>query len=117
MIQACQQQVSAQSSSTQQQLAVDAGGGYPTVDLQSNQHIVLTRPHTLLLLVTVCGGTAMRGVFCGAIAESFLDSKKERHIYELYRDAVKTVVAARPGQIPELRSTLTKDLIITPFQL
>ena len=58
----------------------------------------------------------MRGAFCEAIAESFLDSKKETDIYELYRDAVKTLVAVRPGQIPELRSTLTKDLIITPFQ-
>ena len=58
----------------------------------------------------------MRGAFCGVIAESFLDSKKETDIYELYRDAVKTLVAVRPGQIPELRSTLTKDLIITPFQ-
>ena len=107
--------VSAQSSTTQQQPTADAGGGYSTEDLQSNQHIVLTRPHTLLLLATVCGGTAMRGVFCGAIAESFLDTKKETDIYELYRDAVKTVVAVRPGQIPELRST--KDLIITLFQL
>ena len=117
MIQACQQQVTAQSSSTQQQLSVDAGGGYPTVDLQSNQHIVLTRPHTLLLLVTVCGGTAMRGVLCGAIAESCLDTKKETDIYELYRGAVKTVVAARSGKIPELRSTLTKDYINTLFEL
>ena len=59
----------------------------------------------------------MRGVSCGAIAESFLDTKKETDIYELYRDAVKTVVAVRPGLIPAPRSTLTKDLIITPFQL
>ena len=40
-------------------------------DPGSNQHITLTRPNTVLLLATVRGGVADRGVFSGAMANQF----------------------------------------------
>ena len=48
-------------------------------DPLSNQHITLTRPHTVLLLATVRGGVAYRGVFTGAMADEFrsADGKKD----------------------------------------
>ena len=40
-------------------------------DPHQDQHITLTRPHTVLLLATVRGGVAYRGVFTGAMADQF----------------------------------------------
>ena len=38
-------------------------------DPHSHQHITLSRPHTVLLLATVRGGVAYRGVFTGASSD------------------------------------------------
>ena len=40
-------------------------------DPQQDTHITLTRPHTVFLLATVRGGTAIRGAFTGAMADQF----------------------------------------------
>mgnify|MGYP001793158991 CR=1 FL=1 len=58
----------------------------PAVPSQSinphyNKHIVLRRPHTVLLLSTVTGGLAIRGAFTGAIADELRKSDGQTYIY------------------------------------
>ena len=40
-------------------------------DKYKNQHITLNRPNTALLLATMRGGLALRGVFTGSLANQF----------------------------------------------
>ena len=74
-------------------------------------HVILTRPHTVLLLATVTGGVAYRGVFTGAMAQQFGQSDGKMDIYEMFTGAVASL---EKQQIPEIRATLTKKLILPP---
>ena len=74
-------------------------------------HVILTRPHTVLLLATVTGGVAYRGVFTGAMAQQFGQSDGKMDIYEMFTRAVASL---EKQQIPEIRATLTKKLILPP---
>ena len=50
-------------------------------DPHNNKHIVLRRPHTVLLLATVTGGLAIRGAFTGALADQIRVSDGKTVIY------------------------------------
>ena len=113
IIQACQH-TSLESNSEGAKLTEDASGGYPSDDLRSSEHIVLSRPHTLVLLASVAGGTAKRGVFTSALADQFCIASGHCSVYNIFEEAVKVAADERPDQVPELRSTLTKDCIICP---
>mgnify|MGYP001800815500 FL=1 len=93
---------------------VDARRGKPPPPPSCPDVIVeLRRPHTLLLLSTVAGGEAERGVFTGAIAEVLSQTAKaEIDAYELFNGAVLITKEKCKEQTPELRSTLGKSLII-----
>ena len=78
-------------------------------------HITLTRPHTALLLSTVAGGTALRGAYTGAIADQISKSSGKTDINSMHTAAVKQVqqtFSLNHDQIPELRHTLDKTLIM-----
>ena len=62
-------------------------------DPDSNQHITLTRPHTVLLMSTVRGGVAYRGAFTGAIATQLNSSDGNTDIYSMYNQAVTAMKA------------------------
>ena len=61
-------------------------------DPLSNQHITLTRPHTVLLLATVTGGLAIRGAFTGALADQIRVSDGKTVIYCMFNKAVNSMI-------------------------
>ena len=75
-------------------------------------HVILTRPHTVLLLATVTGGVAYRGNFTGAVAQQFSLSDGKTEICEMFRRAVSNM--PKVEQTPELRTTMSKTLIVPP---
>ena len=87
------------------------------IDAHNNKHIVLCRPHTVLLLATVTGGEAIRGAFTGALADQFRAADGQTAIYTMYNRAVEVMMQKEPacsGQVPEWRSTFRKQLILPP---
>ena len=76
-------------------------------------HVILTRPHTVLLLATVTGGVAYRGNFTGTMAQQFGQSDGKMDIYEMFTRAVASLPQEKQ-QIPEIRATLSKKLILPP---
>ena len=75
-------------------------------------NIILRRPHTVLLLSTVTGGLAYRGVFTGAIADEIRMSDGETDILTMFTRAAKK--ARSRGQTPEVRSTMENTLFLHP---
>ena len=88
-------------------------------DPHNNKHIVLRRPHTVLLLATVTGGLAIRGAFTGALADQIRVSDGKTDIYCMFNRAVNSMIRNEPAcveldQIPEIRATTDKSLILPP---
>ena len=75
-------------------------------------HVILTRPHTVLLLATVTGGVAYRGNFTGAVAQQFGQSDGKTEICEMFRRSVSNM--PKVEQTPEMRTTMGKTLIVPP---
>ena len=75
-------------------------------------NIILRRPHSVLLLSTVTGGLAYRGVFTGAIADEIRMSDGETDILTMFTRAAKK--ARSRGQTPEVRSTMENTLFLHP---
>ena len=65
------------------------------------------------MMATIHRGSAMRGVFTNAFAESLKQADGDQNIFELYS---RTVLNMRKegytDQIPEIRSTLLNRLIL-----
>ena len=100
---------SSRTSSTEGESLFDARGGHPPTQVT----VELRRPHTLLLMSTVAGGGAKRGLFTGAIAAALRQSKaKQINVYEMFEKAVQRVEHESTEQTAEMRSTLKKSLII-----
>ena len=88
-------------------------------DPHNNKHIVLRRPHTMLLLATVTGGLAIRGAFTGALADQIKASDGKTDIYCMFNRAMNIMIrneaaCAELGQVPEIRATTDKNLILPP---
>ena len=66
----------------------------------------------MLLLSTVTGGLAYRGLFTGAIADQIRMSDGETDIYTMFIRAVGMLI--NQDQTPEVRGTLEKSLIFPP---
>ena len=105
------------------------GGGTPEPDPaptqlsdpHRDQHITLTRPNTVLLLATVRGGVAYRGVFTGAMADQFRSADGKKDINAMFTLAANSTRQRNDGslaaeQIPKLESTTHKLLILPPVQ-
>ena len=76
-------------------------------------HIILNRPDTLLLLSSMRGGYARRGAYTGALACELTRADNKKDICEMHGNAVSKMREMRDeDQIPEMRSTLTKKLIL-----
>ena len=85
-------------------------------DPHRDQHITLTRPHTVLLLATVRGGVAYRGVFTGAMADQFRSADGSTEIHTMFTRAAAKVNQS-PGcsnQDPKFEGTLKKTLVLPP---
>ena len=82
----------------------------PTIEART---VELRRPHTLLLMSTVAGGGAERGLFTGAIATA-LQRDKGEEIYNTFRTGVQLTGRECPGQTPVMYSTLKKSLVLHP---
>ena len=80
-----------------------------------NTHIVLDRPHTLLLLATMRDGFAKRGAYTDEIAQQFKQADGKSDIHDMHTKAV-ILMKEKYGdeQTPEYRSTLKKHLILSP---
>ena len=87
-------------------------------DPQKDQHITLTRPHTVLLLATVREGVAYRGVFTGAMADEFRTADGKKDIYTMFNTAATAMEGLIPeghsAQNPEFRSSTKKMLVFPP---
>ena len=79
-------------------------------DPHKDQHITLTRPNTVLLLATVRGGVAYRGVFTGAMADQFRSADGETNIYAMFTEASSKC----SQQNPKFESTAKKRLVLPP---
>lgn len=91
----------------------DANRGNPP----ENKHIVLKRPHTLLLLSSVTGGLALRGAYTEAFTQQMSKSNGQLEIEQMQSRARINMQKHHPGsssQIPEMRSTLMKVLKLPP---
>ena len=112
VVQACQ--VFSTFNVVQQTALSNADPAVPcqVVDPHRNKHIVLRRPHTVLLLATVTGGLAIRGAFTGAIAEVVRRSDGKTDICEMFHKAVDNM--SDEEQTPEMRVTTKKLLILPP---
>ena len=84
------------------------------------KHIVLTRPSSLLLMATVTGGRCMRGGFAGALADQFATANGKKSIEDMQAQARVELQSYRHQlnhmQIPEMRSTLMKRLVLPPAE-
>ena len=123
LIQACQDADRALASHV-------TGGGTPEPDPaptqlsdpHRDQHITLTRPNTVLLLATVRGGVAYRGIFTGAMADQFrsADGKKDINaMFTLAANSTRQRIDESPGavQIPKLENTTHKLLILPQVEI
>ena len=87
----------------------DASMGDPS----SKEHIVLTRPHTLLLLSTVARGLAKRGAFTGAIGRQIAKADGRTPIYHMIAEAkVDMDRTITDNQTSEVRDTLKRKLVL-----
>ena len=78
-----------------------------------NTHIILNRPHTVLLMASMRDGYARRGAYTDAIAQQFRDAKTNADICEIHnRAVVKMRQQHGDEQTPEMRSTLVKKLVL-----
>ena len=77
---------------------------------EDNTHIVLKRPHTVLLLASMREGSAKRGAYTDAMAKE-LKRADGRSIADMHQSAVAEMTKKYgEDQTPEMRSTLKKKL-------
>ena len=81
------------------------------------EHIVLRRPHTVLLLATLTGGLAIRGAFTGALADQIRAADGKTDIYRMFNSAADNMIRFNPAcenQRPEMRISTQKLLVLPP---
>ena len=97
------------------------GKGDPAVpgqvsDPLRDQHITLTRRHTVLLLSTVREGKSIRGAFTGAMADQFSCTDGKTDISEMFYKAAHKVThdhrCKQINQTPKCELTLDKKLVL-----
>ena len=77
-----------------------------------NTHIILNRPHTVLLMASMRDGYARRGAYTDAIAQQFRIAGANADISAIhYKAVVRMREQYGDEQTPEMRSTLTKKLV------
>lgn len=82
--------------------------------IRVDHHITLTRPNTVLLMSTVTGGRARRGMFTGAIADQIKAADGHTDINTMFARACATMKAKSSNfQTPELRSTLFDPIVLS----
>ena len=69
----------------------------------------------MLLLATVRGGVAYRGVFTGAMADQFRSADGKKDINAMFTLAASSA-RQKHEQIPKLESTTHKFLILPPVE-
>ena len=79
-----------------------------------HNHIRLTRPHTLLLMSTVAGGTALRGAYTREIARQFSQADGKTSIQDMNCDAVQRLNGGYQWQVAESRCTLIRGRLVFP---
>ena len=78
-----------------------------------NTHLILNRPHTVLLLATMRDGYTKRGACTSALAAELRKADNKTDIHRMHaRAATHLKNTQGETQYPELRSTLTKRLIL-----
>ena len=109
LVQACQQSEAVQGNPGDDM----AMRGSPA----ENTHIVLNRPHTLLLLATMRDGFAKRGAYTDAIVQQFKKANGKSDIHDMHAEAVLEMKRKYGDeQTPEFRSTLKMRLILSRNQ-
>ena len=79
---------------------------------EDNTHIVLNRPHTVLLLASMREGSAQRGAYTDAMAGEFKRADG-RSLADKHQSAVAEMTRQYgDNQTPEICSTLKKKLVL-----
>ena len=73
-------------------------------DPYNDQHISLCRPITVLLLATVRGGIAVRGLFLNTIGKAISAADGKSDIYDMFNQAAAEVIAQYSYQHPKFES-------------
>ena len=85
-------------------------------DTLRDQHITLTRRHTVLLLSTVREGKSIRGAFTGAMADQFSCTDGKTDISEMFYKAAHIVTqddrCKQINQTPVIIQTTVKELVL-----
>ena len=76
--------------------------------------VLVVRPHTVLLLSTVAGGSAVRGSYTGALARQFRLADGKTDIHQMHCAAVQAMSQSNPHQTPEHRCTLKRGELVFP---
>lgn len=104
MIQACQTQPSART---------DRSGDALVVDKADSRHIVIQRPHTLLLMATIADRVAYRGAYITALVKQLRQADGNIDMQTMHTEAAQCLGRI---QTPEMRSTLKHPLILPASQ-
>ena len=83
-------------------------------DAPEKGHFTLKRPHSIMCVATVAGGSAERGLLIGHLAKKLCESDSTTEFETLLRKAIQNMCLLEWNQVPEIRNTLTKRLILPP---
>ena len=67
-----------------------------------------------MCVATVAGGSAERGLLIGHLAKKLCDSDGVTELETLIRQAIQNMGLKEWNQVPDVRKTLTKRLILPP---
>lgn len=82
----------------------------------STKDVTLKRPNTVLLMATVFGKSAIRGLYTGAMAKQFAKADGFKTIHSMHENAVKEIQpdVVHVGQIPIYQDTLDGKELALP---
>ena len=81
-------------------------------DPYNDQHVSLCRPNTVLLLATVRGSVAVRGLFLKTIGKAISAADGKSDIYDMFNQAAAEVIAQYSYQHPKFHFTTSEDTLL-----
>ena len=83
-------------------------------DAPEKSHFTLKRPHSIMCVATVVGGSAVRGLLIGHLSKKLCESDGCTKFDVMLSEAVENLGLVEWNQVPDIRKTLTKRLILPP---
>ena len=83
-------------------------------DAPEKGHFTLKRPHSIMCVATVAGGSAERGLLIKHLAKRLCESDGCTKFDVMLSEAVENLGLVDTNQVPDIRKTLMKRLILPP---